>query len=150
VNKSAETSLEKLATALEPFKDHSVEDLGTMLNNVHHYRQTGELPEALFTTKPKRASTRKPANPKPPKMTFQEAIDKLRQLQENAEALDPSQIESQIESLNVLTTKELDSVQKEFLGATAGKTKPQKLEALKKALVTFGRDQQRVSGILTS
>src|SRR5580700_7867632 len=81
VNKSAETALEKLAAALEPFKDQSVEELETMLANVRHYRQTGELPEALFAPKPTRGS-RKPSAPKPPKMTFEEAIAKLRELQE--------------------------------------------------------------------
>ena len=66
VNKSAETALENLAAALEPFKDQSVEDLGTMLANVQHYRQTGELPEALFATKPARepASRQSPSRRK--------------------------------------------------------------------------------------
>src|ERR1700723_795122 len=82
VNKSAETAMEKLAAALEPFKDQSVEDLGTMLANVQHYRQTGELPEALFAAKPARGP-RKPSVPKVPKLTFEDAIAKLRELQEN-------------------------------------------------------------------
>ena len=111
VNKSAETALEKLAAALEPFKDQSVEDLGTLLANVQHYRQTGELPAALFNTKPARGA-RKPSAPKAPKMTFDEAIAKLRELQENAETLDSTQIKAGVSALNVLSVDDLTKVQK--------------------------------------
>src|SRR5580698_3365829 len=124
LNKSAETAMEKLAAALEPFKDQSVEDLGTMLANVQHYRQTGELPEALFAPKPARGA-RKPSVPKSPKITFEEAIAKLRELQENAETLDSTQIKAGVSALNVLTVGDLAKVQKEFLGGAVGKTKPQ-------------------------
>ena len=149
VNKSAETALEKLAAALEPFKDQSVEDLGTLLANVRHYRETGELPEALFDLKPKRGA-RKPSPPKPPKMTFEEAIAKLRELQENAETLDSTQIKAGVSALNVLTVGELANVQKEFLGSAVGKTKPQKLESLENAITTFARSQQRAASILSN
>ena len=149
VNKSAEIALEKLAVALEPFKDHSVEDLGTLLANVQHYRQTGELPEALFAPKPTRGA-RKPSAPKPPKMTFEEAIAKLRELQENAETLDSTQIKAGVSALNVLTAGELTNVQKEFLGSAVGKTKPQKLESLENAIITFARSQQRAASILSN
>ena len=149
VNKSAETALEKLAAALEPFKDQSVEDLGTMLANVQHYRQTGELPEALFAAKPARAA-RKPSVPKPPKMTFEDAIAKLRELQENAETLDSTQIKAGVSALNVLTVGDLTNVQKEFLGSAVGKTKAQKLESLENAITTFARSQQRAASILSN
>jgi hypothetical protein len=149
VNKSAETALEKLAAALEPFKDQSVEDLGTLLANVQHYRQTGELPEELFAPKPKRGA-RKPSAPKPPKMTFEEAIAKLRELQENAETLDSTQIKSSVSALNVLSVGDLTNVQKEFLGSAVGKTKLQKLESLENAITTFARNQQRAASILSN
>jgi hypothetical protein len=149
VNKSAETALEKLAAALEPFKDQSVEDLGTLLANVQHYRQTGELPEELFATKPKRGA-RKPSAPKPPKMTFEEAIAKLRELQENAETLDSTQIKAGVSALNVLTVGELANVQKEFLGRAVGAKKAEKLESLEIAITTFARSQQRAASILSN
>jgi hypothetical protein len=149
VNKSAEMGLEKLAAALEPFKDHSVEDLGTMLANVQHYRQTGELPEALFVTKPAR-SPRKPSAPKAPKLTFEEAIAKLRELQENAETLDSTQIKSSVSALNVLTVGELTNVQKEFLGSAIGKTKAERLQSLEDAIVKLAQSQHRVAGILSN
>ena len=148
MNKSAETGLEKLAAALEPFKDHSVEDLGTMLANVQHYRQTGELPEALFA-KPPRAA-RKPSVPKPPKMTFEDAIAKLRELQENAETLDSTQIKAGVSALNVLTVGELTNVQKEFLGSAIGKTKAERLQSLEDAIVKLAQSQHRVAGILSN
>jgi hypothetical protein len=149
VNKSAETALEKLAAALEPFKDQSVEDLGTLLASVHHYRQTGELPAAIFDPKPKRGP-RKPSVPKPPKMTFEEAIAKLRELQENAETLDSTQIKAGVSALKVLNVGDLTNVQKEFLGSAVGKTKPQKLESLENAILTFARSQQRAASILSN
>jgi hypothetical protein len=149
LNKSAETALEKLAVALEPFKDQSVEDLGTMLANVQHYRQTGELPEALFVTKPAR-SPRKPSAPKAPKLTFEEAIAKLRELQENAETLDSTQIKSSVSALNVLTVGELTNVQKEFLGSAIGKTKAERLQSLEDAIVKLAQSQHRVAGILSN
>ena len=149
VNKSAETALDKLAAALEPFKDQSVEDLGTMLANVQHYRQTGELPEALFAAKPARGP-RKPSVPKVPKLTFEDAIAKLRELQENAETLDSTQIKAGVSALNVLTVGDLTKVQKEFLGSAVGKTKPQKLESLENAITTFARSQHRAASILSN
>jgi hypothetical protein len=149
VNKSAETALEKLAAALEPFKDQSVEDLGTLLANVQHYRQTGELPGELFAAKRARGA-RKSSAPKPPKMTFEEAIAKLRELQENAETLDSNQIKAGVSALMVLNVGDLTNVQKEFLGSAVGKTKPQKLESLENAILTFARSQQRAASILSN
>jgi hypothetical protein len=149
VNKSAETALEKLAAALEPFKDQSVEDLGTILANVQHYRQTGELPEALFAAKPARGA-RKTSVPKPPKMTFDDAIAKLRELQENAEGLDSTQIKAGVSALNVLTVGDLTNVQKEFLGSAVGKNKAQKLQSREIAITTFARSQHRAASILSN
>ena len=149
MNKSAETALEKLAVALEPFKDQSVEDLGTMLANVQHYRQTGELPEALFAAKPARGA-RKPSVPKAPKMTFEDAIAKLRELQENAETLDSNQIKTGVSALNVLTVGDLTNVQKEFLGSAVGKTKAQKLQSLEEAIMNLARSQHRAASILSN
>jgi hypothetical protein len=148
VNKSAEMGLEKLAAALEPFKDQSVEDVGTMLANVQHYRQTGELPEALFA-KPARAA-RKPSVPKAPKMTFEDAIAKLRELQENAETLDSTQIKAGVSALNVLTVGDMTKVQKEFLGSAVGKNKGEKLQSLENAITTFARSQHRVASIVSN
>jgi hypothetical protein len=149
MNKSTETALEKLAASLEPFKDQSVEELGTMLANVQHYRQTGQLPEVLFVAKPARAA-RKPSVPKPRKTTFEEAVAKLRELQENAETLDSTQIKAGVSALNVLTVGDLANVQKEFLGSAVGKTKAQKLESLENAITTLGRSQHRAAGILSN
>lgn len=149
LNKLAQTVLEKLAAALEPFKDQSVEDLGTMLANVQHYRQTGELPEALFAARPARGA-RKPSVPKPPKMTFGDAIAKLRELQENAETLDSTQIKAGVSTLNVLTVGDLTNVQKEFLGSAVGKNKAEKLQSLENAIMTFARSQHRAASILSN
>jgi hypothetical protein len=149
LNKSAETALEKLVAALEPFKEQSVEDLGTVLANVQHFRQTGELPPALFVTKPARAA-RKPSVPKAPKMTFEDGVARLRELQETAEALDAAQIKAGVSALNALNVGDLTKVQKEFLGSAVGKTKPQKLESLENAITNFARSQQRTTGILTN
>jgi hypothetical protein len=149
VSKGAEKALENLAAALEPFKDQSVEDLGTMLTNVQNYRQTGEVPEALFATKATRGA-RKPSASKPPKMTFEDAVARLRELQENAEMLDTSQIKAGVSALNVLKVDELTNVQKEFLGSAVGKTKLQKLESLENAITTFARSQKRTAGIMSN
>jgi hypothetical protein len=91
-----------------------------MLANDQHYRQTSERPEALFAAKPARGA-RKPSVPKPPKMTFDDAIAKLRELQEHAETLDSTQIKAGLSALNVLTVGDLTNVQKEFLGSAVGK-----------------------------
>jgi hypothetical protein len=149
MNKSAEKALENLAAALEPFKDQSIEDLGTMLANVQHYRQTGELPEALFATKPARGA-RKPAPPKAPKMTFEEAVARLRELQENAETLDSTQIKTGVSALNVLTVDELKRVQQEFLGGATGKSKSDRLASLENAITTFAQSQQRTANIMSN
>jgi hypothetical protein len=149
LNKSAETALEKLAAALEPFKDQSVEDLGTMLANVQQYRETGELPEALFATRPARGG-RKPSVPKPPKMTFEDAIAKLRELQETAETLDSTQIKAGVSTLNVLTLGDLAKVQKEFLGNAVGKKKDEKLRSLEDEIINLARSQHRTASIHSS
>jgi hypothetical protein len=149
VNKSAETALDKLAAALEPFKDQSVEDLSMILANVQHYRQTGELPEPLFTARTARGA-RKPSVRKPPKMTFGDAIAKLRELQENAETLDSAQIKAGVSALTPLTVGDLTNVQKEFLGSAVGKNKTEKLQSLENAITTFARSQHRTASILSN
>ena len=83
-------------------------------------------------------------------MTFEDAVAKLRELQENAETLDSTQIKAGVSALNVLTVDELTNVQKEFLGSAVGKTKPQKLESLENAITTFARSQQRTASIMSS
>ncbi len=88
--------------------------------------------------------------PKPPKMTFEDAVARLRELQENAETLDSTQIKAGVSALNVLSVGDLANVQKEFLGSAVGKTKPQKLESLENAITTFGRSQHRAAGILSN
>ena len=120
-----------------------------MLANVQQYRQTGELPEELFTAKRARGA-RKPSAAKLPKMTFEEAIAKLRELQENAETLDSTQIKAGVSALNVLTVGDMTKVQTEFLGSAVGKNKGEKLQSLENAIVTFARSQQRAASILSN
>jgi hypothetical protein len=117
--------------------------------NIQHYLQTGDVPEALFTAKPPWAAS-KPSVPKPPRMTINDPIAKLRELQENAEALDSTQIRAGVSALNVLTVGDLANVQKEFLGSAVGKSKVQKLESLENAIMNFARSQHRAASILSN
>ena len=83
-------------------------------------------------------------------MTFDDAIAKLRDLQENAETLDSTQIKAGVSALNVLTVGDLTNVQKEFLGSAVGKDKAETLQSLENAITTFARSQHRTASIHSS
>jgi hypothetical protein len=81
-------------------------------------------------------------------MTINDPIAKLRELQENAEALDSTQIKAGVSALNVLTVGDLANVRKEILGSAVGKSKPERLESLefeyaRWAWTGYGKMRQR-------
>jgi hypothetical protein len=152
INQSAEknitASLESLASALEPFKDLSADQLAELLVMAKEYRATGELPDWVLDKKKAPAKPRAPKAPKVPKLTTAEAVSKLRSLQERSSHLDPAQIAQEVQSLSGLSMNELKDVQRDFLGVTIGKKKDELLAALQKKIDDFRESRDRVDGIL--
>jgi hypothetical protein len=142
--KSVSGSLEALAAALEPFKDASTDQLAELLRVAHEYRQTGQIPEWASGKKPVSAKSR-PS--KGAKITPAEAVTQLRDLQQRSSDLDPAEIARGVQALAGLTVKDLQTVQKEFLGATIGKKKDELLAALQKRIDDFRESRDRVDGI---
>jgi len=138
-----------MATALDPFKDLSIEQLADLLKVTQEYRHTGQVPDWVLARKPpaSKARTSTPKPPKPPKMTPAEAVDKLRNLQSRSPDLEVEQINQHLEGLGDLTVPQLKEVQKEFLGAISGKNKPDLLEALKREIFSYRESQLRAKGI---
>jgi len=152
-DKSVTSSLEAMATALDPFKDLSIEQVADLLKVTQEYRHTGQIPDWVLARKPPaskaRTSTPKtPKTPKPPKMTPDEALGKLRDLQSRSPDLEFEQITQELVELESLTKDELKVVQKEFLGAISGENKPGLLAALKRAIFSYRESRLRSKGIL--
>lgn len=146
--KSVTASLEQLAAALEPFASLSTDQLAGHLRAAEEYRRTGVLPEWVSNGKPASKSSRTPKAPKAPKLTPADALAKLRDLHERSLSFEPAEIERAVGELNTLTVKELQDVQKEFLGAAIGKKKPEALAALRKKIDDSRASRERVQGIL--
>jgi hypothetical protein len=149
-DKSVTSSLEAMATALDPFKDLSIEQVADLLKVTQEYRHTGQIPDWVLARKPpaSKARTSTPKTPKPPKMTPVEALGKLRDLQSRSPDLEFEQITQELVELESLTKDELKVVQKEFLGAISGKNKPDLLAALKRAIFSDRESRLRSKGIL--
>ncbi len=149
-DKSVTGGLEAVAEALSPFKDLATEQLCDLLRAAHEYRQTGELPEWVLARKPRAARPRKatPKAPKQPKMTREEALAKLEALQSQSQGLDPEIISREVESLLSLSAEDLKVVQKEFLGTMSGKTKQDRLDAIKRRIFSHRQNRLRSEEIL--
>jgi hypothetical protein len=153
-DKSVTSSLEAMATALDPFKDLSIEQVADLLKVTQEYRHTGQIPDWVLARKPPaskaRTSTPKTSKkaPKPPKMTPAEALGKLRDLQSRSPDLEFEQITQELVELESLTKDELKVVQKEFLGAISGKNKADLLAALKREIFSDRESRLRSKGIL--
>lgn len=143
--KSVTSTLESVAAALEPFASMSTDQLAALLRDAEEYRRTGILPQ-VYSGK-KVASPRAKA-PKAPKLTPSEAVAKLRDLQDRSLNLEPGQIAAEVKGLASLTQKELQEVQKEFLGVVVGKKKDELVAALQKKLDDSRASRERVQGIL--
>jgi hypothetical protein len=152
-DKSVTSSLEAMATALDPFKDLSIEQVADLLKVTQEYRHTGQIPDWVLARKPPASKARTsapktPKAPKPPKMTPVEALGKLRDLQSRSPDLEFEQITQELVELESLTKDELKVVQKEFLGAISGKNKPDLLAALKREIFSDRENRLRSKEIL--
>ena len=137
--------LEDVAEALQPFRDMTTEHLAEWLKVAAEYRRTGVIPDAVVGKKP---ATRTPKAPKAPKMTTADAVAFLRDLQQRALDMEPAQVTRELEILSTMTGKELEDVQREYLGGVVAKKKADMLPALQKKIDTFRATRDRVQGIL--
>ena len=103
-DKSVTANLESMADALAPFKELTVEQLADLLKVAQEYRQTGQLPDWILGKKPAatKAKASTPKAPKPPKMTPEEALAKLCDLQDRSPHLEPDRIKREVETLAAL------------------------------------------------
>ena len=147
--KSVTTSLETLASSLAPFRDMSLDELAGLLKLTQEYRQTGQIPEWALGKKPAAQKARN-ISAKAPKLTPAEAIAKLQDIKLRSAILEPSLISQEIRALGALTVKDLKAVQKEFLGATSGKSKDDHLASIEKEVFSYRQSQLRASEILES
>lgn len=143
--KSVTGSLESLATALEPFKEMNADQLAELLRVAQDYRQTGQIPDWVVG---KKGSSPKPKATKATKVTPAAALAKLQDIHQRCTSLDPSQIAQEVQGLSSLTVKELQDVQREFLGVAIGKKKEELLAALQKKIDDSRASRDRVDGIL--
>ncbi len=146
-DKSVTSNLEAMSGALAPFKDLSIEQLSDLLKVAHEYRQTGQLPDWILGKKPA-APRAKTSTPKPPKMTPDEALAKLLNLRSQSPHLEPDRISQEVETLKALTVPQLKALQKEFLGASSGKTKDEQIAAIASEVFSYRESQHRSMGIL--
>ena len=141
-----------MADSLEPFRDLTTEQLGELVKISQHYRETGQIADYVLayvlTEKPKVTKSRVPKEPKAPKIPLAEVVAKLRELQERSSDLTPSQIAEEVQGFSSLTGPQLKDVQKEFLGAPAGKNKGEQLDAIRRKIDNFRASRDRVDGIL--
>jgi hypothetical protein len=149
-DKSVTSNLEAMSGALAPFKDLSIEQLSDLLKVAHEYRQSGQLPDWILGKKPAapRAKTSTPKPPKPPKMTPDEALAKLLNLRSESPHLEPDRISQEVETLKALTVPQLKALQKEFLGASSGKTKDEQIAAIASEVFSYRESRRRSMGIL--
>ena len=149
-DKSVTTNLEAMASALAPFKDLTIEQLSDLLKVAHEYRQTGQLPDWILGKKPvaARVKASTPKAPKPPKMTPDEALAKLRDLKSRSPHMEPDQITQEVGILKALTAPQLKAVQEQFLGASRGKTKDDQIAAIASDVFSYRESQHRSTGIL--
>lgn len=147
--KNVTASLESLADALEPFRDLSTDQLSDLVKFTLEYRETGQIPEWVLAKQPKAPKPRAPKPPKAPKISPAEVVAKLRDLQERSSDLSPAEIAGEIQAFAALTGPQLKDVQKEFLGAPAGKTKVEQLDAIRRKIDSFRASRDRVDGILS-
>ncbi|MDR3638932.1 MAG: hypothetical protein P4L84_34320 [Isosphaeraceae bacterium] len=143
--KNVTSSLEALAAALEPFAGMSTDELTELLRAAEEYRRTGVLPAWVSNGK---ATPKAVKATKAPKLSPADAVAKLRDLQERPQSVDSAEIERAVEGLSGLTLKELQDVQRGFLGVTIGKTKNDALAALRKKIDDARASRERVQGIL--
>lgn len=139
-----------MSGALASFKDLSIEQLSDLLKVAHEYRQSGQLPDWILGKKPAapRAKTSTPKPPKPPKMTPDEALAKLLNLRSESPHLEPDRISQEVETLKALTVPQLKALQKEFLGASSGKTKDEQIAAIASEVFSYRESRRRSMGIL--
>jgi hypothetical protein len=76
-------------------------------------------------------------------------VAKLRDLQARSPQLEPAQIANEVHTLAGMSVKDLQTVQRDFLGATSGKKKDELLAALRKKVDDFRESRERVAGILS-
>jgi len=134
-----------MASAFEPFREMDVDRLVELLQILEQYRGR-EIPEWVFAQK---AAPKKSRAPKAPKISVDEAVDKLRQLQQRARSMEPAAIEAEVMTLKPLTVTDLKKVQTEFLGGVVGKKKDELLAALVKKIEDVRASHDRSAEILS-
>ena len=112
-DKSVTSSLEAMATALDPFKDLSIEQVADLLKVTQEYRHTGQIPDWVLARKPPASKARKstpktPKAPKPPKMTPDEAIGKLRDCEADRRTWSSSRSRKSLWDLESLTVPQAE------------------------------------------
>jgi hypothetical protein len=146
--KNVTSSLEALADALEPFRAMNADQLADLLKLAQEYRETGKIPDWAIGKPKATAQGRAPKTPKAPSISTAEVVAKLRDIQERSTSLTAAQITEEVQAFSSLTGPQLKEVQKEFLGGTAGRTKPEQMAALQKKIENFRVSRDRVDGIL--
>jgi hypothetical protein len=75
-------------------------------------------------------------------------VARLKGLREQAVGLDPAHVSGEVQALACLSVKELQEVQRGFLGAVIGKKKDELLAALQKKIDDSRESRERFDGIL--
>ena len=148
--KSVTGGIEAVATALDPFREMSTEQLTELLQVADHYRQTGAIPEWVGSKMGGGPKSKGPKAPKVPKLSTDEAVAKLKDIQHRSHHMDPAQVAQEVQGLAGMTVGELKTVQKEFLGVTIGKKKEELLAAIQKKIDDYRASRDRVDGILAN
>jgi ribosomal protein L18 len=103
--------LRQAAEFLEPFKDRTLAELGSMLHMIDEYKRTNQWPQP--PSKPTGGGKGK--TPKQPKLTVEQAAQRVMALLErvNDAELEYSAIDSELKAIEPLTKDDLVKVAKE-------------------------------------
>jgi hypothetical protein len=129
------TDIDKIAQALEPFKDFDFEQFVTLLVQAEEYSRTGQLPVPTGKTR----ATREPKAKKAPPPSVQELAQQMKQMEEKAVSADVSResLEEELSRLGLdkLTISSLRELAQEVGAEAKAKKKDDLIRSLKRVVL---------------
>jgi hypothetical protein len=123
--------LARLTQGLEPFKDRPMGEFNEFLQKADQCVRTGEWPA------PGARGSRRSAGPKAPKVSVEEAAQRIMSLSERAAAdqgMDYAAIEAEVQVLKDMTMPQLKEAAEQAHISARGRTKPDLLKAITVAI----------------
>jgi hypothetical protein len=134
--------LARLAQGLEPFKENTMQEFNDFLQKAEQCVRTGEWP------RPGQRSSRRSGESRGPRMSVDEAAQRLASLTERAAAdsnMDYAAIETEVMTMEPLSVPQLKEAAEQVHIQARGRTKQDMLKAIAVA-VKEGKSAQRAMG----